>query len=169
MCPQFFRHNWAFFKNKAAYLVALIGLFFEFRQHNRRTWYQIACLFCAPYPTPVDSTKIRQIEQNECHPLLSRTSERIVKKTSVRCGPAVARLPPHHIPHHVFVPYPCTWCILVSFHRPTTSSSSSEAFTAFIPSVGTMYFSVLLIFCGMAGLLALRTAFDALGCSAKLR
>ena len=70
---------------------------------------------------------------------------------------------PHRTdPSHITFPY-------TSNHRSITSSSSSDAFTAFIPAVGTMYFCVLLIFCGMAGLLVMRTSFDALGCSTKLR
>lgn len=50
-----------------------------------------------------------------------------------------------------------------------STSSSSSAFTAFIPTVGMLYFAVLIIFSCMAGMVLLRTAADAFGCTKPRR
>lgn len=49
-------------------------------------------------------------------------------------------------------------CLVFIFCRAT--SSTSDAFTAFIPATGVMYFSVLVMFSCLAGVLLARTSLD---------
>eukprot|EP00752_Nemacystus_decipiens_P007965 g7118.t1 len=50
----------------------------------------------------------------------------------------------------------CLW----SLCQDVSTSSTSEAFTAFIPATGTMYFSVLVMFSCLVGVLLARTSLD---------